>query len=90
MIEKEREFQVFVKPVGAACNLSCRYCYYLGKKNLYPGNDQFIMTDEMLEKYIIQHIEASTESIINFSWHGGEPLLAGIDFFRKVLKFQKK
>jgi uncharacterized protein len=46
------------------------------------------MADEILEKYIRQHIEASTENIINFSWHGGEPLLAGIDFYRKVLKFQ--
>lgn len=46
------------------------------------------MTDEILEEYILQHIEASTESVINFSWHGGEPLMAGIDFFRKVLKFQ--
>src|SRR5450759_3930998 len=41
-------------------------------------------------EYIIQHIEASTEDIITFSWHGGEPLLAGIGFFKKVLKFQEK
>ena len=46
------------------------------------------MTDEILKEYILQHIEASTESVINFSWHGGEPLMAGIDFYRKVLKFQ--
>jgi uncharacterized protein len=46
------------------------------------------MTDDILEKYIIQHIEASTENIIAFSWHGGEPLLAGIDFYRKVLRLQ--
>lgn len=46
------------------------------------------MTDDLLEKYIIQHIDATTESVINFSWHGGEPLIAGIDFFRKVLKLQ--
>jgi uncharacterized protein len=48
------------------------------------------MTDDILEKYTIQHIEASSDDIINFSWHGGEPLLAGIDFFRKVLQFQQK
>jgi uncharacterized protein len=46
------------------------------------------MTDDILEKYIIQHIQASTEDIINFSWHGGEPLLAGIDFYRKALRLQ--
>jgi uncharacterized protein len=83
-----REFQIFAKPVGSTCNLSCSYCYYLDKKRLYPRADLFLMTDDILEKYIIQHIEASTENIITFSWHGGEPLLAGIDFYRKVLRIQ--
>jgi uncharacterized protein len=46
------------------------------------------MTDDILEEYIKQHIQASIEDIINFSWHGGEPLLAGIDFYKKVLGFQ--
>ncbi|MFA5817831.1 MAG: anaerobic sulfatase maturase [Bacteroidales bacterium] len=84
------EFQIFVKPVGPACNLSCRYCYYLGKKSLYPDTDHFLMADDILEKYVIQHIKASTDTTINFSWHGGEPLLAGIDFYREVVKLQRK
>ena len=83
-----REFQVFAKPVGSTCNLNCLYCYYLGKKSLYPDTDHFLMTDDILEKYLMQHIQASTEDIISFSWHGGEPLLAGIDFYRKALRLQ--
>ena len=83
-----REFQVFTKPVGSTCNLNCQYCYYLGKKSMYPDTDHFLMTDDILEKYIMQHIQASTEDIISFSWHGGEPLLAGIDFYRKALRLQ--
>lgn len=90
MQEIGREFQIFVKPVGAVCNLRCTYCYYLGKKVLYPANDNFIMTDEILEKYIIQHIQVSTENVISFSWHGGEPLMAGIDFYSKVVRLQHK
>jgi uncharacterized protein len=90
-MEKEsREFQIFAKPVGALCNLRCRYCYYLEKQALYPSEEALIMNDDILEKYIIQHIEATTEEIVFFSWHGGEPLLAGIDFFRKVVSLQKK
>jgi uncharacterized protein len=85
-----REFQIFVKPVGATCNLRCRYCYYYDKKDLYPQKRAFIMNDEILERYIVQHIEASTEETISFSWHGGEPLLAGIDFFKKAVALQKK
>lgn len=83
----DREFQIFVKPVGAACNLRCSYCYYLGKQ---ATSETACMPDEVLEKYIIQHIEATTDETIMFSWHGGEPLLAGIDFFRKAVKLQKK
>ena len=90
MATLSREFQVFAKPVGPLCNLRCNYCYYLGKKNLYKGKDQYLMPDDILEKYIIQHIEATTETEISFSWHGGEPLMAGIDFFRKVIGYQKK
>jgi len=85
-----REFQVFVKPVGASCNFSCTYCYYLDKKDLYPEAGSKKMDFEILEKYIHQHIEASSSSPVFFSWHGGEPLLAGIDFYRKAVEVQKK
>jgi uncharacterized protein len=87
---KQREFQIFVKPVGARCNLRCRYCYYLDKISV-PGSEYGpLMSDEVLEKYVIQHIEASSEQTVFFSWHGGEPLLAGIDFYRKAVALQKK
>jgi uncharacterized protein len=88
MEKRSGEFQIFAKPVGSACNLSCSYCYYLGKKALYPDSDNLLMDDKILEKYIEQHIQATTGNIINFSWHGGEPLLAGIEFYMKVLRLQ--
>jgi uncharacterized protein len=85
-----REFQVFVKPAGPACNLSCSYCYYINKAKIFEAGRPHLMNDELLELYIRQHIEASTEPAITFSWHGGEPLLAGIDFYRKALSLQRK
>ena len=90
MEKVNREFQIFAKPVGALCNLRCKYCYYLQKKSLYTGEESGIMSYEILEKYIIQHIEATTDETIFFSWHGGEPLMAGIDFFKKAIAIQKK
>jgi uncharacterized protein len=86
---KSREFQIFAKPAGSACNLNCSYCYYLEKKGLYTETDHFLMDERLLEKYIVQHIEATTEPLITFSWHGGEPLMAGIGFYRKVLSLQR-
>ena len=90
MTQVSREFQIFVKPVGPTCNLRCNYCYYLGRKKLYPGITPLLMSDEILEKYIIEHIEASADQVIMFSWHGGEPTLAGLDFFKKALAIQQK
>ncbi len=82
------DFQIFVKPAGAECNLQCRYCYYLEKVNLY--GDFNIMEDDILERYIISHLEACPDKSINFAWHGGEPLLAGIDFYKKAISLQEK
>ena len=90
MASVSREFQIFVKPVGADCNLGCHYCYYLKKISLAQGRTHPLMPDDILERYIIQHISASPDDVVFFSWHGGEPLLAGIDFYRKALMFQKK
>ena len=85
-----QEFQVFVKPVGARCNLSCSYCYYLDKKELYSNISSPLMTDELLEAYMIQHLQASSGPEIFFSWHGGEPTLAGLNFYKLAISYQKK
>ena len=86
---QNREFQVLVKPVGARCNLACTYCYYLDKIHLTGDKPFTRMPENILEEYIKQHIDATTDNIIQFSWHGGEPLLAGIDYYRKIRELQK-
>jgi len=76
------------KPVCGTCNLDCRYCYYTAKPSeLYPGVKKFMMTEEILESYTRQYIEAQPEHCV-FGWQGGEPLLAGKAFFRKAVEFQ--
>jgi uncharacterized protein len=90
MDKASREFQVFVKPIGPVCNLNCSYCYYLKKKHLYPETESFRMPDEVLEEYIAQYIRASPERVIRFSWHGGEPTLLGLDYFRNIIALQRK
>ena len=85
-----REFQVMAKPVGALCNLDCGYCYYLEKKEFYPESKSFRMADDLLEQYIVQHIEACPRDLVFFSWHGGEPTLLGLDYFRRITELQQK
>jgi uncharacterized protein len=87
MCARFREFQIFAKPVGARCNLTCHYCYY------QQHADQAApvrMSDDLLETYIAQHIEACTDPVIQFSWHGGEPTLMGLDAFHRIVTLQEK
>ena len=81
---------VMLKPAGAHCNLACKYCYYLEKNKLYPTAQRHLMSDEMLEQFTREYIEAQTMNQVLFTWHGVEPLLRSIDFYRKALSLQQK
>lgn len=83
---------VIAKPIGPICNLNCAYCFYLEKESLYGDKENWRMSDETLEAYVRQYIEAQPETVeeIDFAFQGGEPTLLGIDFFRRVLQLQKK
>lgn len=81
---------VMLKPAGAHCNLACKYCYYLEKNNLYQNSNHHLMSDEMLEQFTREYIEAQTMPQVLFTWHGGEPLMRSIDFYKKALALQKK
>lgn len=78
-------FHVLGKPTGPLCNLGCTYCFYLEKAKLYPSAGPWSMTDEVLESFVRQYIEAQDVPAVNFAWQGGEPTLMGVDFFRKAV-----
>lgn len=82
-------FHLLAKPTGAACNLGCKYCFFLSKKNLYPLSS-FRMSDELLETYTRQYIEAQQIAQATFAWQGGEPTLMGLDFFKRAIQYQQK
>ncbi|MGL4994526.1 MAG: anaerobic sulfatase-maturation protein [Bacteroidales bacterium] len=81
---------VMAKPVGAVCNLDCTYCYYLEKEELYKNRSTHRMSDELLEHFTREYIEAQPTPDVLFTWHGGEALLRGLEFYRKALKLQKR
>jgi uncharacterized protein len=78
------------KPTGARCNCDCDYCFFLKKERLYPGSD-FRMSDEVMESYIRQMVEAHAPfGEVEIAWQGGEPTLMGIDFFRRAVEAEKR
>lgn len=88
--DEHRHYAIEVKPIGSACNLRCEYCYYLGKGS---GNHATpaLMSDDVLEHYIQQVIAIhGRKAEIEFAWHGGEPTMGGIPFFRRAMQLQNK
>jgi len=88
-------FIVMAKPVGSACNMRCSYCYYLGKDSQRNGMDACperyaVMPENILDEMIRQIITSSEGPVVNFSWHGGEPTLAGIGFYQTALRLERK
>ena len=103
-----RPLYMMAKPVGAACNLACRYCYYLEKSRLYRSSlprerlrggehgsgmgsgHVSLMSDEVLEHFVQQYLEAQTNSEVLFTWHGGEPLLQSMSFYERAMRLQRR
>lgn len=77
-------FHLLAKPTGAVCNLDCRYCFFLAKQELYPEG-RFRMSDEVLDAYLGQLLDAHRTREVTVAWQGGEPTLMGVDFFRRAV-----
>ena len=82
-------FNVMIKPAGSLCNLDCRYCYYLDKADIYGGVEPR-MSLQMLETCVREYIQANDVPEVTFNWHGGEPLVMGLDFYRKAVALEQK
>lgn len=80
---------LMAKPIGAVCNLNCSYCYYLEKELLYENRKSYQMSDQLLERFVKEYIEAQPTPNVSFTWHGGESLLRDVEFYKKALRYQK-
>ncbi len=86
----EAPLAVMAKPVGSRCNMRCAYCYYLEKGKYSENKKQTRMSFDLLERLIRQTVAASPGPVVSFTWHGGEPTLAGMDFYKKALELERK
>ncbi|MDF2153537.1 anaerobic sulfatase maturase [Vibrio sp. CAU 1672] len=81
-------FSLFIKTEGAKCNLDCSYCYYLNHQQQYDKG----MALGTVEKLIKNHIRSqpNTHAPVDFIWHGGEPLLRGLQFYAQAVTYQQQ
>lgn len=82
-------FSLLIKPAGADCNLRCAYCFYLDRASLYPATPCHRMDEATLTRLIRGYL-ALPFSHHTFAFQGGEPLLMGEAFYRKVVQLQKR
>lgn len=88
---QRKSCQVMIKPTGSVCNLDCKYCFYLEKEQLYPERkSNYRMSEETLELFIKQHIDAQDVDDVIFAWQGGEPTLMGLPFYRRAVELQRR
>ena len=80
---------LLIKPVGADCNLRCAYCFYRPKAALYPEAKHPKMSDEVLDR-LISDAMGQRADVTSFGWQGGEPALAGLEFYKRVVELQMK
>lgn len=85
---QQKPFHMMAKPVSHLCNLKCDYCFYLEKEAYYPDQDKMSM--DALENYVKNYIQGSKQAHVDFAWQGGEPTLAGLDFYKAAVKFQQQ
>ena len=83
------QFSLLIKPVSADCNLTCRYCFYLGHASFYPETKVHRMEEPVLDRLVRDYLGAPQREF-SFIWQGGEPALAGLPFFRRVVELQEK
>ena len=83
-------FHLLAKPAGAACNLGCKYCFFLSKENLYGERESPLMDEATLESYIRQLMASSPNGQVEVAWQGGEPMLRGLDFYRRSVDLADK
>lgn len=84
-----KPFSLLIKPVGSRCNLDCRYCFYLGTDEALGGDRPAVMPQEILEAMVQDFLGYGFPTSV-FTWQGGEPTLAGLDFYRRAVEAQQR
>ena len=80
---------ILIKPASSACNMACQYCFYKDVAAHREQEFEGMLSIESIEKVIQAGMEYA-EHICSFAFQGGEPTLAGLDFYRQVVVLQKQ
>lgn len=80
---------ILIKPASSNCNLKCIYCFYHAIAENRETNSYGMMDGRTLE-ILVEKALGSADHSCNFAFQGGEPTLIGLEFFQRLIEFQKK
>ena len=80
---------VLMKPSSGMCNMKCDYCFYCDEAQKRIQESYGFMSEQTL-KNVIRKTMLRAEGAVSYAFQGGEPTLRGIDFFEKVVEFEKQ
>ena len=80
---------LLVKPVSGRCNMRCKYCFYAEETARRAAGDAGVMSERTMENLIARAFRHAQDSVY-FAFQGGEPSLAGVDFFRRAVRLQEE
>ena len=80
---------LMIKPVSSMCNMRCKYCFYADVTSHRETKSYGVMSTDTLDK-LVRRAFTYAEGSVNFAFQGGEPTLAGIDFFRRFVELERR
>ena len=83
------QIHIMIKPASGLCNMRCKYCFYADEMAKRSQASYGVMTTETLE-HVIRETLSFAEKQCTIAFQGGEPTLAGLDFYRQCLALEKK
>ena len=90
-MEKLRQLSFLIKPASSLCNLRCRYCFYEDESENRSQKCYGIMSAKTADRLIASAVDATCDgAMISVGFQGGEPTVAGLDYFRHFIEEEKK
>lgn len=80
---------LMIKPASGLCNMACKYCFYADESARREIKSYGIMSYGVLDK-VLERVLSFAENTCTIAFQGGEPTLAGLEFFKEAVRLEKK
>lgn len=77
---------IMIKPASSLCNLRCKYCFYHDVSQIREEHNLGIMHSETSDRLIKSALSFANGESVAFAFQGGEPLMAGMDYFTDFVR----